>query len=155
MHTHATLLPTDPASPAMRALLSASDRHMATLYPAESNHMADPAALAVPGALFLGAWLDGEAAACAAVLPGFDGVRYGEIKRVYVSESCRGRGVARALMARLEEHLRAQGVALARLETGVRQPEALALYRALGYRERGPFGEYGEDSLSVFMEKVL
>jgi putative acetyltransferase len=42
---------------------------------------------------------------------------------------------------------------LLRLETGVRQPEALGLYRKLGYRERGPFGAYKPDPLSVFMEK--
>ena len=43
---------------------------------------------------------------------------------------------------------------LLRLETGVLQPEALGLYRKLGYRERGPFGAYAADPLSVFMEKM-
>ena len=47
------------------------------------------------------------------------------------------------------------GLLLARLETGIRQPEALGLYRASGYREIGPFGDYGPDPLSVFMEKNL
>jgi len=55
----------------------------------------------------------------------------------------------------LEQHLYDAGVPVARLETGVKQPEALALYRKLGYAERGPFGAYGEDPLSVFMEKCL
>jgi hypothetical protein len=35
------------------------------------------------------------------------------------------------------------------------QPEALGLYRALGYVERRPFGDYKSDPLSVFMEKAL
>jgi putative acetyltransferase len=35
------------------------------------------------------------------------------------------------------------------------QPEALGLYRKIGYTETGPFGAYKPDSLSVFMEKKL
>jgi putative acetyltransferase len=42
-----------------------------------------------------------------------------------------------------------------RLEAGVHQPGALGLYRAMGFRERGPFGAHGPDPLSVFMEKDL
>ena len=42
-----------------------------------------------------------------------------------------------------------------RLETGTKQPEAIALYRKFGYVERGPFGAYKPDPLSIFMEKRL
>ena len=45
--------------------------------------------------------------------------------------------------------------AVARLEAGPMQPEALALYAKLGYEDRGPFGPYKPDPLSVFMEKAL
>ena len=41
------------------------------------------------------------------------------------------------------------------LETGIRQPEAIALYRSFGYAERGPFGAYKPDPFSLFMEKRL
>jgi putative acetyltransferase len=41
------------------------------------------------------------------------------------------------------------------LEVGVRQPEAVSLYRSLGFRERGCFGAYKADPLSRFMEKSL
>jgi putative acetyltransferase len=59
-------------------------------------------------------------------------------------------------MAVLEGEARAHGLSVVRLETGTRQPEALGLYRALGYTDRGPFGEYPtDDPLSVFMEKLL
>ncbi len=51
--------------------------------------------------------------------------------------------------------LRARGVRLARLETGVHQHEALGLYADMGYTKRGPFGSYSDDPLSVFMEKRL
>jgi putative acetyltransferase len=63
--------------------------------------------------------------------------------------------VAKQLVARLEAELVARDVPLARLETGIHQPEALALYRRLGYVEREPFGGYALDPLSVFFEKLL
>jgi putative acetyltransferase len=77
------------------------------------------------------------------------------LKRVFVLEAQRGRGHSKAIVAHLEEHLRRRAVPLVRLETGIHQPEALGLYRRLGYRERGPFGSYGPDPYSVFMEKRL
>ncbi len=81
---------------------------------------------------------------------------YVEIKRVYVSPKARGLGLAKKIMAVLENEARLAGFGLARLETGIHQPEALGLYRALGYVDRGPFGDYPtDDPNSVFMEKVL
>ena len=58
-------------------------------------------------------------------------------------------------MSHLEEHLLKSGIKIARLETGIKQPEALRLYRKLGYLERSPFASYHEDPLSIFMEKEL
>lgn len=148
--------PLDPHAAAAAPLLAQSDAYMASLYPAESNHMESPEGLAQPHVLFLGAWLDGTLAGCGAVkrMRDADGA-YGEIKRVFVAPAFRGRGIARALMASLEAHLRDHGIALARLETGISQPEALRLYRSLGYAGRGPFGAYPPDRWSVFMEKRL
>lgn len=52
--------------------------------------------------------------------------------------------------------MRREGFTLARLETGVAQPEALGLHVTLGYSRCGPFGDYPTgDPLSVFMEKRL
>ena len=47
------------------------------------------------------------------------------------------------------------GIRLVRLETGVRQPEALSLYERCGYVRIPPFGGYPDDPLSVFFEKGL
>ena len=145
----------DPGSNSAAELLALSDAHMARLYPAASNHPVAAATLATAGTLFIGAYAGGSLAGCAAtrLLDG-DG-RYGEIKRLFVLDRYRGRGIARALMERLEQHLRDHGVDCARLETGVLQPEARALYLALGYTERAAFGEYAPDPLSLFMEKRL
>ena len=151
-----TIRPLDPDSPGARRLIALSDALLAALYPPESNHLETREALRLPNVLFVGAWLDDELVGCGAVktLVDRDGA-YGELKRVFVPEERRRRGHARAIMAHLEQHLRGAGVACARLETGISQPEALALYRAVGFRERGPFGAYRHDPHSVFMEKSL
>jgi putative acetyltransferase len=58
-------------------------------------------------------------------------------------------------MAQLERLAAEEGVTLLQLETGVKQPEALSVYRTLGYEERGPFGAYRPDPLCLFLEKRL
>ena len=54
----------------------------------------------------------------------------------------------------VRQYRRGQPITLA-LEAGHRQPAALGLYRSAGFRERGPFGDYQADPLSVFLEKDL
>lgn len=145
----------DPAAHEVRALLEASDALYAGLYPPESNHLESVDDLAAPGVQFVGCRVDGELAASGAAKLMDDDGRYAEIKRVFVLPKFRGRGLSLAIMRHLETEIGRLGVDLLRLETGVRQPEALGLYRKLGYRERGPFGAYRPDPLSVFMEKRL
>lgn len=145
----------DPYTEAAGKLLALSDALMASLYPAESNHMEGPQALASDNVVFVGGYVDGELVGCGAVKKMDDDARYGEIKRVYVLEQHRGHGYSKRIMRHLEGELRAAGIALARLETGNQQPEALALYKKLGYIEREPFGKYQPDPLSIFMEKDL
>lgn len=116
----------------------------------------DVEALLQPHVRFVGVREDGELVACGAVrfLDDDDGA-YGEIKRVFVLPAQRGKGHARRIMLKLEDEVRRASVAVVRLEVGISQPEALGLYRALGYRERGPFGTYQRDHWSVFLEKTL
>ena len=147
--------PTDPESDGARALIALSDAYMTTLYPAESNHLESASALKAPNVLFLGCFLQDQMVGCGAVKILSNDGRYGELKRVFVLESHRGKGYSKAIMEKLEGHLKSSGIALARLETGPSQPEALGLYRRLGYVEREPFGAYVADPLSLFMEKRL
>ena len=65
------------------------------------------------------------------------------------------RQIGRRILDRIEAEARAERLTCLRLETGIHQPEALALYRSAGYAERGAFGAYAPDPLSVFMEKIL
>ena len=147
--------PVSPDSPGARRLVALSDEYLAALYPPESNHLLTLEALRLPGVCFLGIEVDGELVACGAVKQLDDGSAYGEIKRVFVLPGYRGRGYARRIVLALERELRRCGIRLVRLETGISQPEAIALYRGLGYQERGPFGSYQLDRWSIFMEKEL
>jgi GNAT superfamily N-acetyltransferase len=65
-----------------------------------------------------------------------------ELKRMYVVPTARGRGLARAVLARVEDEARARGFAVARLETGSWQLDAIALYTSSGYHEIPLFGAY-------------
>jgi len=145
----------DPGHPETAALIARSDAYMSALYPAESNHFDGLDTLRLPNVRFVAAWLGERIVGCGAVKRLDGPPAYGEIKRVFVAEDCRGQGVSEQIMAVLEQTLVEAGVHLARLETGIHQPEAIGLYRALGYAEREPFGAYQPDRLSLFMEKRL
>ena len=143
----------NPDQAEVHALLAASDAYMASLYPAESNHMVDIHTLTQPHVTFLVARAEGRAVGCGAVVKSAEG--WAEIKRMFVSPAARGRKVGRQLLESLERVARQKGLTALRLETGIKQPEALALYRSAGFREIEPFGDYRPDPLSLFMEKTI
>jgi putative acetyltransferase len=79
---------------------------------------------------------------------------------MYTRPTHRGRGVAKAVLRRLESEARAAGATVLRLETGAHQPEAIGLYERSGFRPCGVFGAYAEMpapalALSLFYEKLL
>ena len=143
----------DPAQPDVAPLLQASDAYMASLYPAESNHMLDVASLRLPQVAFLVARVDGKALGCGALVDSGEG--WAEVKRMFVSPAARGLKLGRRLLAEIEAIAARRGVRVLRLEMGGLQPEALGLYRSAGFVEIGPFGAYGPDPVSIFMEKTL
>jgi putative acetyltransferase len=143
----------DPDSSEVRALLEASDAYAASLYPAESNHMLDLQALRRPSVTFVVARLGAQAVGCAAIVRSDED--WAEIKRMFVDPAARGHRVGRRLLKKLEHIARGSGARALRLETGIRQPEALGLYRSHGFTEIPPFADYQPDPLSVFMEKSI
>ncbi len=150
--------PLAPSDPRARRLIGMLDRLQLSQYPAESNHLDPVESLERDDATFLAAFVAGKAVGCGAVKrmpPSHTSPRYGEIKRMYVSPEVRGCGIGGALLDALESSLISHGIVIARLETGVRQPDALTLYERNGYVRIPPFGEYDEDPLSVFYEKRL
>ncbi|WP_431042596.1 GNAT family N-acetyltransferase [Streptomyces sp. P1-3] len=78
-----------------------------------------------------------------------------ELKRMYVAPEARGRGLARRILAELEESARAAGRIRMVLETGQKQPEAIALYASSGYAPVPKFGLYRFEELSHCMGKPL
>lgn len=148
-------LASDPADEQLISLVARSDEYLSALYPPESNHAEPISALFGDDSTFLLGYSGGNLAACGAIKFVDSDPKYGEIKRLFVAEEFRGRGFAVPMMRKLEEQAQAKGIDLVRLETGPMQTEALSLYRRLGYSERGPFGAYTDDPLSVFMEKKL
>lgn len=151
--TDIAVAPESPRQADVARLIEALDAYQAALYPAESNHLVPIDALAAPDVRFFVARRAGEPLGCAALR--IDAAGYGEVKRMFVVPRARGLSLGRRLLERIELEARRERLSCLRLETGVRQPEALGLYRSVGFAERGPFGDYGPDPLSVFMEKPL
>jgi GNAT superfamily N-acetyltransferase len=79
----------------------------------------------------------------------------GELKRMYVVPAARRRGIARALLRHLEHEARTLGATRLRLETGLNQPEAIALYASAGYVDTEPFGHYAGARLARHLGKNL
>ncbi len=149
-----------PDQPEVAALLDQLDRYLAALYPPEANHILDVQALLAPDVTFLVARDDCGIVGTGAARrmpgePATEGKAYGEIKRMFVLPSQRGRGVGVRLLGALEDDLRGQGLTLALLETGRDQLEALRLYERAGYTPRAAFGGYPDNGLSVFLGKSL
>jgi len=140
-----------PDQPAVHALIAELDAYLYSIYPAENVYALDIPSLCRPDVLFAVVRDPaGAPIACGAVVMTPD---YGEIKRMYVRPQARGQGVARRLMEALEAKALSSGCRTFMLETGPPQAEALVLYERMGYRRRGPFGEYPDDPFSIFMQK--
>ena len=88
--------------------------------------------MAPPEGVFLVGYMYGEAVACGGLKPRPEGA---EIKRMWVAPAARRRGVGSRLLAALEDAARAAGHRRVVLDTSAGQPEALAMYRRLGYVE--------------------
>ena len=144
----------DPHLPELTAMIRELDQYMAALYPAASNHLVDVDTLAQPRVRFFGVSVNGVYCGCGAIM--LHGQEYAEVKRIFVRPVQRGLGLARSLLQRLEEEARAEAISLLRLETGISQPEALALFEHSGYVRCRAFGDYPvDDPYSVFMEKRI
>ncbi|MFF7984710.1 GNAT family N-acetyltransferase [Streptomyces sp. NPDC007901] len=78
-----------------------------------------------------------------------------ELKRMFVVEAMRGRGLARRMLTALEDDARAAGRLRMVLETGTKQPEAIALYTSSGYAPCTKFGYYRDYESSRCYAKPL
>jgi len=149
-----------PDQPEVVALLAALDRYLGGLYAPEANHILSVEELLAPEISFFVAREGGEAvgtAACRRMAgePATGGQPYGEIKRMYVDPSRRGRRLGAQLLDAVEARLRHDGYRWALLETGRDQVEAVKRYGSAGYTPCAAFGGYPDNGLSLFLGKAL
>jgi putative acetyltransferase len=151
-----------PRQPEVERLLDASSAYAQSLYPPESNFLLDLATLERPEVAFYVARIGERAVAIAAVVVEATAAKVGgqepatgELKRMFVDTSVRGRGVAGALLTRIEADAAARGIRQIVLETGDLHHAAQSLYTRHGYREIPQFGQYVGEPHSVCFAKPL
>ena len=151
--TVVTLRPLPYDDPLAQYLVEAVQQEYVQRYGGRDAAVVEPAEFQPPQGLFLVAEVDGVAAGCGAwrAMPGGEA----EIKRVYVEPAFRRRGVARLVVAALEESAAAAGHPEVVLNSGREQPEALALYADLGYRPVPGYGVYACAPGAVFLGRRL
>ena len=158
LHIESVTAPTDD----VRSLIGELEVVLAAEYPPEQRHALSLSALFLPHIrFFLARLLDastglpGEAVGCGGVALFSD---FAEVKRMYVRPQHRGRGVADALLARIESTAREATLGRICLETGDRQAAAIRVYGRAGFSRCAAFGDYAKMdphaiATSVFMEK--
>ena len=99
------------------------------------------------------AYLDEIAVGCGAIKPYSD--QTAEVKRMFVKLENRGKGVAGKILAELETWAKELNFAECILETGFKQPEAIALYKKSGYEIIPNYGQYVGVENSVCMRKLI
>jgi putative acetyltransferase len=146
----------EPSADAV-ALISELDAVLGAVYEPHERHGLTIEQVFEAHVRFFVARIGEEAVGCGAVAL-FDG--YAEVKRMYTREAARGRGVGKALLARIEAEALDAGKPVLRLETGTEQMAAIALYQGYGFRPCGAFGHYAglephRVAASLFYEKPL
>ncbi|MEM9919139.1 MAG: GNAT family N-acetyltransferase [Bacteroidota bacterium] len=94
-----------------------------------------------------------QAVGCGAIKAYEEGVT--EVKRMFVTPECRGRGIAGKILTALEQWAVESGFHTCILETGIRQKAAIRLYEKSGYQSIPNYGQYAEVENSVCMQKKI
>jgi putative acetyltransferase len=145
------------ATDEVRILIGELDQLLSAEYTPEQRHGLALDAIFAPDIRFFVVRLNGAAVGCGGVAFFAD---FAEVKRMYVRDAARGRGVAQALLVRIEQAACDAGFSLLRLETGARQIAALRFYQRAGFQICAAFGAYATMApqaiaTSVFLQKQL
>jgi GNAT superfamily N-acetyltransferase len=144
--------------PVAQELIAAVQREYVERYGGPDDSPVDPVDFTPPRGCFVVAYAGAEAVATGGLRPAGDGGTGDlamEIKRMYVRPEWRGRGLARVVLADLEQRARDLGATRIVLETGERQPEAIRLYETSGYARIDGYGHYACSPMSVSFGKGL
>ena len=139
--------------PSAQLLIPQVQQEYVVRYGGPDTTPVDAAEFAPPRGRFLVGYIDVEPVAMGGIRRLDDDTA--EIKRMFVAPQWRGRGLSRLVLARLEELAADLGASRVVLETGLRQPEAMALYASAGYHRIAGFGHYRDEPLSASFAKVL
>jgi GNAT superfamily N-acetyltransferase len=155
------LRPTPFDHPDSRRLIAEVQQVYVERYGGEDATVVDPSEFDAPDGFFVVGYVDGEPVVCggwrARHATESPALRNGdaEVKRMYVAAGHRGRGYARAVLAELERTAAEAGRRRMVLETGMKQPEAIALYTSAGYEPMPAFGFYADSPTSRYFAKPL
>ncbi|MGY1608557.1 GNAT family N-acetyltransferase [Geodermatophilus sp. SYSU D00700] len=143
--------------PVARDLVARVQQEYVDRYGGPDGAVVDPAEFVPPAGLFLVAEVGGRPAGCGAWRRHTEEDAPGvvEVKRVYVDPAFRRLGLAQVLVRALEDSARDAGYRSVVLNSGDRQPEALALYAAMGYRPVPGYGIYAGEPGAVFLGRDL
>ncbi|MGZ4458249.1 MAG: GNAT family N-acetyltransferase [Nocardioidaceae bacterium] len=146
--------------PDAQTLVADVQAEYVTRYGGPDNTPLDPAVFDPPAGMFLVGYLAGAPLAMGGWRLRPDVTAFGcttaaEVKRMYVAPPGRRNGFARVVLAELERTARAAGADLMVLETGLRQPEAIALYTSSGYQPVQAFGHYAWSPTARYYGKPL
>lgn len=133
-------------APSARRLTTAMEAEMVLAYGGGEVSPTVAEDFTTPPGVFLLARLESVDVGCGGLRLLRDGV--GEVKRMYVAPSVRGRGVGRALLRTLLDHARDAGLTRVQLETGTAQPGARALYEGEGFTPVPAYGHHRDDPRS-------
>jgi ribosomal protein S18 acetylase RimI-like enzyme len=148
-----SITPERPDTPDARALIGELEAYLDPLYPRESRHGYSVERLLEEAVAFFIIRDETAAVGCGGVK--LSGKEYGEIKRMYIRPQFRGFGLAEMMLDHLTGYALAHGVEILRLETGIHQRAAIALYERAGFQRVPPFGNYREDPNSLYFEKRI
>lgn len=142
-----------PLQDDMRALVSELNEALLALTPPEFCFHLTVEQMATPATTLFVARDGSEAVACGALHRHDGGI--GEVKRMYTRPSHRGCGIGGAIVGRIEEVARGEGLAKLVLETGDRHPAAWTVYERAGFTRCRPVLDYPDSKWSIFYEKNL
>lgn len=145
----------DPENAQLRALIERLDEELKSRYPHEMIYVVDFSDPKVKEMTFVVAYQSGKPVGCGGLRPLDSQNAVMELKRFYVDPVNRKQGIADQMLAELEARAAAAGCGEIVLETGIKQPEAIALYEKHGYRPIDLFGPYIGDPDSLCYGKVL